>query len=86
MVTLPRGQGLPNSPVSNPEIPGLGRVVRSPRDSHKGKDSDNGHCDEQLDRDDGVDLEHRWAGAQVTSSHPKCWPLPRKQPAQDQGA
>lgn len=45
--------------------------MERPRDSHKGEDSDDGHRDEQLDGDDGVNLEHRqWWGARS----PPCTP------------
>lgn len=48
-----------------------------PRDSHEGEDSDDGHRDEQLDGDDGVNLEYRHRGQH--SHHPPLPAFPRKQ-------
>ena len=36
--------------------------AEGPRDSHEGENSNDGHRDEQLDGDDGVNLEHKHQG------------------------
>ena len=72
----PRVEGPPQATLSagdpeprTPEL--LPSGAERPRDSHKGEDSDDGHRDEQLDGDDGVNLEHRqWWGARS----PPCTP------------
>lgn len=74
--SIPLSQGLPTP------VPGGTRAGPEPqsskvrqRDSHKGEDGDDGHCDEQLDGDDAINLQHRRVNI------PHFWPLPRKQPA-----
>lgn len=59
---------IPPSPEPRP-TPAPGRRLSRPRtqsskwgrytDSHEGEDGDDGHCDEQLDGDDAVNLQHR---------------------------
>lgn len=58
-----------------------GRAER-PRDSHKGKDGDDGNREEQLDGDDGVDLEQTASGQPGSAPHspgPSPAPGPRAQ-------